>query len=245
MRRELLQGHYYPETAFGGFTAVDGTVAFYVRVQALAEAAKLVLDVGCGRGVYGDDGVSYRRRLRDLRGPGRRVVGIDVDPDAATNPLIDEFRAINGRAWPIENASVDVCLSDCVLEHLVEPDLFFSEAKRVLKIGGCLCLRTTNAWSYVAVASKLLPNALHAAVLSKVQDKREERDVFPTTYRCNSIGKIRKALRRHGFTGIVFGHEAEPSYLSFSRAAYLLGVIHQRLAPSFLAPTLFAYATSV
>lgn len=48
-RRDYM-GLYYPESRFGGFTDVDGTVAFYTRVQSLVEAGSVVLDVGCGRG---------------------------------------------------------------------------------------------------------------------------------------------------------------------------------------------------
>jgi hypothetical protein len=54
-------------------------------------------------------------------------------------------------------------------------------------------------------------------LLSKIQANRKEEDVFPARYRCNSKGKIRRYLEKYGFEGCVFGFEAEPSYLSFSR----------------------------
>ena len=59
----------------------------------------------------------------------------------------------------------------------------------------------------------------------------QEEDVFPTVYRCNTRRKLRSMLTRHGFDAYVNGHEAEPTYLSFSRLAYALGVVHQRFAP--------------
>jgi SAM-dependent methyltransferase len=242
MSGDSLQRRYYPETNVGGFTAVDGTVAFYSRVQALAEAARDVLDLGCGRGAHQEDAIAFRRKLRDMRSPNRKVLGIDVDPGASTNAVIDEFRLIKGTRWPVDDLSIDICVADCVLEHVADVETFFSESRRVLKIGGYFCIRTTNKWSYVAIASILIPNAAHSRVLARVQDKRQERDVFPTRYRCNSIPRIRRMLRKHGFHGIVYGHEAEPSYLAFSRLAYLAGVLHQRFAPSFMAPTLFAFA---
>ena len=37
---------YYPETSYGGFTGVDGTMAFYLRVNALIEPSSHVLDFG-------------------------------------------------------------------------------------------------------------------------------------------------------------------------------------------------------
>ena len=48
-------------------------------------------------------------------------------------------------------------------------------------------------------------------------------------------------MRKYSFEGVVYGYEAEPSYLSFSKIAYWLGVMHQRFAPGILKPTLFAF----
>jgi hypothetical protein len=52
-------------------------------------------------------------------------------------------------------------------------------------------------------------------------------------------------MRRHGFDHVVYGYEAEPSYLHFSRLAYVLGVLHQRFAPGFLKPAIFGFARRV
>jgi SAM-dependent methyltransferase len=185
--------------------------------------------------------VKWRRELRVFKGRVKRVIGIDVDEAAAVNPFIDEFHLIKEARWPIQDSSVDVMFADNVMEHLEDPDSFIAEARRVLKDGGHLCLRTPNSWGYVALCSKLVPNRHHARVLGKVQDGRKEEDVFPTLYRCNSIPAMRAMLSKHGFEHVVYGYEAEPSYLSFSKFAYWLGVLHQKFAPRFLKPTLFAF----
>lgn len=96
MKGEQLLQRQYPSSSFGGFSDVDGTVNFYTRVQALLRADSVVLDVGCGRGAaLQGDPVAYRRELRRLRGGCRRVIGIDVDPDAAGNPGLDEFHLLD------------------------------------------------------------------------------------------------------------------------------------------------------
>src|ERR1700730_18015781 len=81
---------FYPEARFGGFTYVDSTIAFYLHVNALINGDSIVRDVGAGRGKCGDDPVVVRRNLRIFKARFRRVIGIDVDPEAAENPFIDE-----------------------------------------------------------------------------------------------------------------------------------------------------------
>jgi len=232
----------YPERSFGGFTRYDGTVAFYSRVSALMQNSSSVLDIGCGRGKYADDTCTFRRGLCDLRGSDRRVIGIDVDEVGSENPIIDEFRIIeNLESWPVDSASVDVAVANSVVEHVEDPDSFFQEAHRVLRPGGYLCIRTYNVWSYVGVASRLVPNRLHGAVTTKVQVSRREEDVFPTLYRCNTRGKLRKAFHRNGFDGVVYSIEAEPSYLRFSRMLYRIGAVVHRITPPQFRWTLLGF----
>lgn len=234
---------FHPEIAFGGFTDMDGTLPFYLRARELLPADGVALDVGCGRGTQDEDPVAARRDLRILRGHCARTIGIDVDPAAADNPHVDEFRFIgaDGR-WPVDDATVDLAIADFVVEHLPDPDAFFSEAARVLKPGACLGIRTVNVHSYLGLSSRLIPNRLHEVVLRGAQPTREAEDIFPTVYRCNTIGKLRRALDSHGFDAAVYGAEAEPDYLGFTSASYALGLLHRRLAPGSLRVGLVGWA---
>lgn len=233
----------YPEVAFGGFTRVDGSIAFYTRVAALLPSAGRVLDVGCGRGAAADDPVEYRRRLRTLRGRGPHVVGIDVDRAAAGNPLLDEFRWIESpERWPAQDREFDLLVCDYVVEHVGNPESFFAECARVVRPGGFACLRTPNLLGYVSVVSSLVPNRWHAGVTGYAQKSRRQEDVFPTVYRCNTRGKLRRALRRAGFDACVLTHEAEPGYLAFSSAALRTGAFLHRLIPGPFQANLFAFA---
>lgn len=235
------QERYYPESLFGGFTDIDGTVAFYLRINSLIEPSFVVLDVGCGRGSFKDDRVSIRKNLRILKGKVSKVIGIDIDPKAQENPFLDEYHHISDDSWPVESNSINLIVCDYVLEHIEDPDQFFLEIKRVLKPGGLLCIRTSNRWSYVAAASILIPNQYHSKVTSVVQNGRKDEDVFPTVYKCNSIRMIRRAMKSIGFECVVYGYEAEPAYLSFSKIAYSLGVFHQKFAPDLIKPVIFAF----
>jgi len=236
---------FYPETSFGGFTDTDGTVAFYSRVNSLLQPSFTVVDFGCGRGSYLEDPVPFRRNLRLVKGKVSSVIGIDVDEAGKSNPCVDEFRLLMpGGDWPVASRSVNLVICDYVMEHLPDPNSFIQEANRVLVKGGYLCVRTPNIHSYMGVASRLIPNKHHTKVVSKLQSEREAEDVFPTIYRCNTISALRRLLATARFRTLVYGYEPEPGYLNFSRIAYWLGVVYQKLAPGFLKTTIFAFGES-
>jgi SAM-dependent methyltransferase len=242
-RSESLKETCYPESAFGGFSRVDGTIAFYYRVMALATPATVALDVGCGRGQAAERLKDYPGdQCRILKNYCRKVIGIDVDPAGEQNPLIDEFRRIEGDRWPVESASIDLLVSDMVLEHVQDPNMFFAECSRVVKPGGVICLRTPNRWSYVSLAATVVPNRFHPSVVGKLQVGRQARDVFPTYYRANTVRSVRRLLKKHRFEGCVYRHNAEPSYLGFSRWSYALGVHLHRWLPSPLWAVIFVFA---
>jgi SAM-dependent methyltransferase len=238
-----IERSVYPESEFGGFTRVDGTLPFYTRMHAILERESVVLDIGCGRGRALDDSCAYRRSIRDLRGASRYVIGIDVDSAGQSNATIDEFRLIpDSGGWPIESATIDLAFSDFVMEHIEHPDDFFGEWRRILKPGGYACLRTPNSFSYIALTSRFIPNRFHARVTHFAQDGRKAEDVFPTFYRCNTRRKLTKMFRKHGFHSCVYSVESEPNYLRFSRLAYRLGALVHRHLPDTFQSTLIAFA---
>ncbi len=236
-----LKEYFYPEVKFGGFTDIDGTIAFYTRVNELIETSFILLDYGCGRGAYQEDTIRTRRSLRIFKNKIKKVIGIDLDPTASTNPYLDEFHLLENAQWPIDDNSVDICICDFVLEHIDDPGLFFSEARRVLKHNGYICIRTTNVWSYVGMISSIVPDKFHATLTSKVQDRRKEEDVFPILYKCNSISQINQMMVNYNFDFVVYGYEAEPAYLNFSKFFYWLGVLYQKFSPSFFRTVIFAF----
>ena len=241
-RRLALRTRFHPESRFGGFTDLDGTIRFYARVQELLDPDGVALDIGCGRGTQQDDPVRTRRDLRILRGKCAHVIGIDVDPAAADNPFVDDFRMIeDGGSWPVQDAGVDLALADFVVEHVADPPAFFAEAARVVRPGGYICLRTINARSYVGLASRLVPAKLHVRTVGRAQPERRAEDVFPTLYRCNTRKRLATALNDAGFDAAVVTVEDEPEYLTFNALAYRLGLLHRRLAPAGLRVGLVAW----
>lgn len=181
-------GEMFDDRALG----LDSAHVFMVSAQAVAARSRLVAEVGCGRGVLVDldePGGAWQ----DLRGEGRTVIGIDIEQTGEENPVIDEFRLIgeDGR-WPLDDASVDLAVSDFVLEHVMEPEDFVQELARVLRPGGVFIARTVSRHSVLAAAARIVPNDHHAKALERLQPGREERDVFRTAYKMNT----RKDLTR-------------------------------------------------
>lgn len=234
---------YYPESRFGGYSDIDQLVVFYTRVRSLLEPSFTVLDIGCGRGKHAERRTP-RTDLKILKEKCRKVIGVDIDPDAQRNPFVDEFHLIAiDSAWPLPDSTVDLAVCDYVLEHVENPDLFFAECRRVLKPGGYLCLRTTNALSYFGIAARLVPERFHSAIIQRAYvNPRKEEDIFPKRFRCNTVFAIRKALDRHGFEHSVYGYQSDPAHLAFSRVSYFLGVMFQRFAPRSLRAGIFVFA---
>jgi SAM-dependent methyltransferase len=236
---------FYPESTLLGHTFVDGTAAFYNSVNGFIgknAKDKVLLDLGCGRGSYMDEDDYYLIHLQNFKGRVKKVIGVDVDIDASANPAIDEFRLLElNKPWPIDDASVDICVSDWVVEHIADVSFFFSELNRVLKKGGYACFRTTNKFSYIALCASLIPNSLHSRLLVKVQSSRKEKDVFPTVYKCNTKKKFSQALAQHGFEPYIYYHDSEPNYLKFSYLSFAFGYYLQKFLPAFMRTTILAF----
>src|SRR5215217_7904944 len=130
MEREDL-ATLYPEVQAGGFSRLDGTISFYARINALLGElgpAAVVLDYGAGRGAFLEDPVPFRRDLRRLQGKCERVVGVDVDDVVLGNPALDEAHVVRfGERLPLDDASIDLVVTDHTLEHVTDPAWVASE----------------------------------------------------------------------------------------------------------------------
>jgi len=83
-------------------------------------------------------------RLTPLAPVGSTLVFLDVAAPPPT--LVREFMWVVGDAQllPFRDETFDVVIASHVIEHLEHPELFVREARRVLKCGGVLKLRTPN-----------------------------------------------------------------------------------------------------
>jgi ubiquinone/menaquinone biosynthesis C-methylase UbiE len=107
---------------------------------ALAELreGQVVLDLGCGAGL---DAFVAARKV----GPNGKVIGVDMTPEMvakATRFAREggcrnvEFRLGRLELLPLADESVDVIVSNCVINHCPDKAAAFAEARRVLRPDG-------------------------------------------------------------------------------------------------------------
>jgi SAM-dependent methyltransferase len=101
-----------------------------------------VLDLGSGAGM---DAFLAAERV----GPTGRVIGVDLTPEMIAQARANaersgctqvEFRLGDIEALPVEDASVDLVISNCVLNLVPDKAKAFAEIVRVLKPGGRLAI---------------------------------------------------------------------------------------------------------
>ena len=107
---------------------------------AALQPGEVVLDIGSGGGI---DVFLAAQKV----GPNGKVIGVDMTPamlerarrTAQKNGLTNvEFRQGQADALPVEDASVDLIISNCVINLTEDKGRVFREAYRALKDGGRL-----------------------------------------------------------------------------------------------------------
>ena len=233
----------FPEMAAGGYSRYDPLVHFYSRVNALIEPNMTVLDMGAGRGRAVRDPCRFRRQLRTLKGRVKKIIGVDVDPEVMENPLLDEAIVIGPRdTLPLPNESVDLIVANYVFEHVKYPEEFARELARVLRPGGWICALTPNRLGYIGLAVNLVPNKYHHLLLRILQPRRTLESIFPTSYKINTWGALKRLFPDDRFHRIVYTLNGQAQYsMDSSVLVSKLTLFLFRFIPEYLGATFMIF----
>ncbi|MFC1692642.1 class I SAM-dependent methyltransferase [Candidatus Latescibacterota bacterium] len=202
----------------------NSDIIFRKMIYKAVDEDSHVLDVGAGVG---------EKFAYNLKNHVAEIVGVDVDPQVETNPLLHRGIVSDIVEIPIVNSYFDVVFSRYVLEHITEPQNFLNEMNRILKPGGRFIFLTPNKWHYVSIAASLSPHWFHKWYNLYLRGRKEV-DTFPTVYYLNTASTLRRQLISMGFEeDVLLLHETCPNYLLWSAPSFYLGLAYERLVNSF------------
>lgn len=205
-------------------------LAYQAVLNERVQSPTVWLDIGCGRRICADDDLN-----RELPRRTRLTVGCDRDPHLSRHSSIKHLVLCDASALPFRSGVFTLVSACMVLEHLEKPEEVFREVSRVSRPGGCFVLVTPNRFNYAMLVAALTPYRFHVfhKKLMHYLSRREWRDfsedLFPTWYRANTMGRLRRLLRHSAF------REARLQYLSlahsfgFLRPFYALSLLFERL----------------
>ncbi|MGW8309779.1 MAG: arsenite methyltransferase [Thiogranum sp.] len=137
------------------------------RAIAALRAGEVVLDLGSGGGF---DAFLAAQQV----GPGGRVIGVDMTPSMVSKARSNadkanfgnvEFRLGEIEYLPVADATVDVIISNCVINLSPEKERVFRESFRVLRRGGRLAISDVVASAELPQDMKDVPY-LHSACVA-------------------------------------------------------------------------------
>jgi SAM-dependent methyltransferase len=169
--------------------------------QAIPVPDGVLVDLGCGDGSFTAE---FAARARPAR-----TVGIETEPTLAARA---EQRGIEveasdlGGPLPFADQTVDAIVSNQVIEHLSDTDVFLREIRRVLKPQGYAVLSTNNLASWHNVASLVagwqpMPNHVSDEVIVGNPlnvDDQNDGSPYPMHRRIFTNRALRELAAHHG-----------------------------------------------
>ena len=158
-----------------------------------------VLDIGAGKDRNQIDASIQPRVLR--------LVGVDPSDNIRFNTSVHEkYHTSLENFVKGTHEKFDILFCIMVLEHITNPDAFFSACRQLLKPGGTFFAVTPNMWHYFGLATKITSTLkINEWLLDRLIGKQaKEAYHFPTFYKVNSLRAIQNILARTEFHDVEF-----------------------------------------
>jgi SAM-dependent methyltransferase len=183
-----------------------------------------MIDLGCGRGM--ETPLSYKEHTR-------RSYGLDTSPAVLQNTSVHVGLIGSVYDIPLRRGSVDLAVSQEVVEHLDHPEQMFREVSRILRPDGTLAVMTPNLWYPSIIVSAVTPYRFHRFA-TRLAHGIDPTDVFPTRYRANTLGRLSRLGREAGLDLVLHEYfQSNPGDLGFSPVLTRLEVAYVRLVSRF------------
>ena len=184
----------------------------------------VLLDIGAGRGILPE--MNFKEQVK-------KAVGVDPVPEVKSNPYLHESHVGLADEMPfLENETFDVVVSDNVLEHVDNPDAFFSEVSRVLKKEGIFIAKTPNVYHYMPTIARITPTSFHKFI-NKIRG-RDSEDTFPTRYKANTRQAQTSYGNKYGMEVVEMKFiEGRPEYMRTIFITYPFGILYEKIVNGF------------
>jgi len=204
--------------------------AYADTLRACAKPGTVWLDLGCGRHICADKDLN-----RTLPRQVQLAVGADVDPYLREHTSITNLVRCDISALPFKRGAFNLVTAAMVFEHLEDPTTTLGEIARVCRNGARLVIFTPNRFNYAMLIAAATPQFFHL-LAKKVMHyfnrgvwRDFDEEMFPTRYRANSLGQLRRLTRAAGFSEERLESLSYAHSFGFIRPLYIASLLFERL----------------
>ena len=141
---------FYSDSAWGASnsrTVIEQRELLAIKIMShrLQSDSTKMLDLGCGDGCFLE---ALSKRFANWKLSGADGSSVQISKAQLRLPSAELKIADFSASLPFADSEFDVLFIGEIIEHMINPDDFLKEARRVLKDGGLICLTTPNllAW---------------------------------------------------------------------------------------------------
>jgi SAM-dependent methyltransferase len=170
-----------------------------------------VLDIGCGCGFDGET-----RFHEALAAQAGRLIGVEPDLNMPPPKIFSQVFQTLLEDAPIPRGSVDVAYAIMVVEHVADPERFWTRLYDVLAPGGVFIAFSVNGAHWCSQLIRLMSAVrLKSVYLDLLRGRRgsERYADYPVYYRTNTTEQVRRLAR--GFRSVetlTFGAVGEAAF---------------------------------